>query len=416
MGPITLFDKSFLQSLSLDEAVWFDAFFIPVICPIFYVETLADLAKARKDRTAESAVRIIAQKTPELSGGPCMFHQELAAGNLLGYDVPMDARIPRPGGRYVTGGGQSGIVYDESPEMKAYARWQDEQFFEVERSFATGWRKILEAADLNEIAKGLRRLGVDGKSCNSLEQAKEMAQEIVDSSSNPYERLEMAVQFFHIPQQHYSTLIERWKALGQPVLSAFAPYAAYVLTVEIFFHISVAANLISSERPSNRTDIAYLFYLPFCMMFVSKDRLHRRTAKLFLRSNQEFVWGSDLKDDLKRLNTHFLALPEEERDQGVLRISRHPPIEGEFLTTALWRKWMSDTAFSGRDHASEVDPEISRKVLERLNAFTEGDTLPASQIAETGDELGAMGIQRLVHRRKGSWYLLPKDLPDPAHD
>ena len=256
MGPITLFDKSFLQSLSLDEAVWFDAFFIPVICPIFYVETLADLAKARKDRTAESAVRIIAQKTPELSGGPCMFHQELAAGNLLGYDVPMDARIPRPGGRYVTGGGQSGIVYDESPEMKAYARWQDEQFFEVERSFATGWRKILEAADLNEIAKGLRRLGVDGKSCNSLEQAKEMAQEIVDSSSNPYERLEMAVQFFHIPQQHYSTLIERWKALGQPVISAFAPYAAYVLTVEIFFHISVAANLISSERPSNRTDIA----------------------------------------------------------------------------------------------------------------------------------------------------------------
>ena len=193
---------------------------------------------------------------------------------------------------------------------------------------------------------------MDGKSCNSLEQAKEMAQEIVDSSSNPYERLEMAVQFFHIPQQHYSTLIERWKALGQPVLSAFAPYAAYVLTVEIFFHISVAANLISSERPSNRTDIAYLFYLPFCMMFVSNDRLHRRTAKLFLRSNQEFVWGSDLKDDLKRLNTHFLALPEEERDQGVLRISRHPPIEGEFLTTALWRKWMSDTAF--RDGITRV--------------------------------------------------------------
>ena len=47
MGPIALFDKSFLQSLSLDEAVWFDAFYMPVICPIFFVESLADLAKAQ---------------------------------------------------------------------------------------------------------------------------------------------------------------------------------------------------------------------------------------------------------------------------------------------------------------------------------------------------------------------------------
>ncbi len=42
MGPITLFDKSFLQSLSIDESVWFDNFFYSVICPIFYVETLAE--------------------------------------------------------------------------------------------------------------------------------------------------------------------------------------------------------------------------------------------------------------------------------------------------------------------------------------------------------------------------------------
>ena len=416
MGPITLFDKSFLQSLSLDEAVWFDAFFIPVICPIFYVETLADLAKAQADRTADTAVRIIAQKTPELSGSPCIFHQELAVENLLGQDVPMNGRIPRPGGRYVMGGGQSGVVYNESPEMKAYGRWQDEQFFEVERSFAAGWRKILEAADLNEIATGLRKLGVDGKSCKSLEQARGMAQAIVDSPGRPFERLGMAVQFFNIPQQYHSPLFERWKAHGHRTLHEFAPYAAYVLTVEIFFHICVAASLISPERSSNRTDIAYLFYLPFCMMFVSNDRLHRRTANLFLRSDQEFVWGFDLKKDLKRLNEHFSALPEEERDKGVLRMARHPPVEGEFLTTALWRRWMSDTAFSERDHANEIDPELSRRLLERLNAFTEGEGLSASQMAESGGDPAAMSIERRVHRRKGSWYMVPKDLPDPDPD
>ena len=45
MGPIALFDKSFLQSISADESVWFDRFFMPIVCPIFYVETLGNLAK-----------------------------------------------------------------------------------------------------------------------------------------------------------------------------------------------------------------------------------------------------------------------------------------------------------------------------------------------------------------------------------
>ena len=242
MKPITLFDKSFLQSLSLDEAVWFDAFFMPVICPIFYVETLANLAKVQTNRTADTEVRIIAEKTPVLSGGPCIFHKQLATMNLLGDDVPMDGRIFLPGGRYVTGGGLTGFVYDESSEMKAFNRWQDEQFLEVERLFAAGWRRALEEADFNEIAEGLHKLGIDGKSCTCHKQAKLMAQAVVDGSSNSFEQLVMAVQFFDIEPKHHSTLFERWRALGQPALSAFAPYAAYVLTVVIFFHISIAAN------------------------------------------------------------------------------------------------------------------------------------------------------------------------------
>jgi hypothetical protein len=51
MGPMALFDKSFLQSISTDEAVWFDHFFIPIICPVFYVETLGNLAKEETLRT-----------------------------------------------------------------------------------------------------------------------------------------------------------------------------------------------------------------------------------------------------------------------------------------------------------------------------------------------------------------------------
>jgi len=58
---ITLFDKSFFQSLSLDESVWFDHFYKPVVCPIFYMETLADLAHEElRGRTPDREVQILA--------------------------------------------------------------------------------------------------------------------------------------------------------------------------------------------------------------------------------------------------------------------------------------------------------------------------------------------------------------------
>jgi hypothetical protein len=125
----TLFDKSFLQSLSVDESVWFDQHFLPVICPVFYVETLADLAKQPTERgPAENEVRKIAAKFPEMRGYPCAGHFTMAIGGLLGQTVPMDGRVPLAGGRYVKSGNRRGTVFDESPETTAFIRWQRGEF------------------------------------------------------------------------------------------------------------------------------------------------------------------------------------------------------------------------------------------------------------------------------------------------
>ena len=121
MGPIALFDKSFLQSLNLDEAVWFDQFFIANISPLFYVETLADLDKEiSHGRTAEQVVGGIAAKTPELSGAPNVHHQELLLANLMGQPISMSARPVIAGGRPVESGGKRGINIDISPELVSF--------------------------------------------------------------------------------------------------------------------------------------------------------------------------------------------------------------------------------------------------------------------------------------------------------
>lgn len=326
MGPITLFDKSFLQSLSLDESVWFDHFFYPVICPVFYVETLADLEKAvRQGRTPEQEVGYIADKTPELHGGPCNYHGTLCLANLMGHEIPMDGRILVAGGRLVkTDEGKSGTVFEHSPEAQALSRWQDGKFLEVERKFAKVWRTSLENLDLLAVASGIRAMGVDGKTCKSLDQAKEMADRII-SFNRPSDIIKLASIFLGFSLKFEKSIIEEWGRAEYPPLPVYAPYAAHVLSIEVFFQIALGSNLISAQRISNRTDIAYLFYLPFCMIFVSSDKLHRRCAPLFLRADQGFVWGEDLKADLRRLNEHYLSLPDAEKEKGITRFASTPP-------------------------------------------------------------------------------------------
>jgi hypothetical protein len=296
MGPIMLFDKSFLQALTVDESVWFGHFFMPVVCPIFFVETLADLEKeVPEGRTAEQEVRIIAEKFPEQSAKPCLFHGTMLSGDLLGHPVPLDGRIPLPGGRPVAKGDKVGYIFDQSPEMEAFSRWQRQEFLSVERQIARVWREQLKAIDLKMLVPLFKQLGIDGRSCRSLELAREYARTATTARGKHFPIAELLTVFAGMPPQLAHAVLERWAIAGYRPLVEHAPYAAHVLSVELFFQFALAASLISTDRASNRVDVAYLNYLPFCHAFVSSDRLHQRCAPLFLRDNQRFVWGPDLK-------------------------------------------------------------------------------------------------------------------------
>jgi hypothetical protein len=411
MGPIALFDKSFLQSLNVDESVWFDHFFYPIVCPLFYVETLADLEKAvRAGRKPEQEVGFIAQKTPEMHGGPCIHHSTLCLANLMGNSIPMNGRIPVAGGRPVKVEGEVGVIFDLSPEAQAFSRWQNGEFLEVERQFAQSWRASLASLDLAAVASGMRACGIEPKTCKSLEDAKRLTDAIVSSTDNQSDQMMLAFLFLEIPGQYQRPILEKWTAAGCPPLSTYAPYAAYVLKVEVFFQIALAASHISIERPSNRLDIAYLFYLPFSMVFVSSDKLHRRCTPLFLRPDQEFVWGEDLKADLKRLNEHYLQLPDEKKEKGIMRFASYPPETGNFLVSGVWDRHMR--SWRGKSSVERPPPDLTndKMTIDRLTRFTKAPTAQPEQIDFAPDDADVMSIQRRVHKRKGSWYQVPKNL------
>jgi len=416
MGPIALFDKSFLQSLSLDESVWFSHFFTPLVCPLFYVETLADLEKAvRAGRTPEQEVGIIARKFPELSAVPNVYHGNAALGELLGHTVAMK-RVPlRGGGRVVTRNGERGIVFDESAEAEAFARWQRSEFLEVERGMARNWRAAVQGIDLQAIATQLRDMGIDASTCRTLEDARGMAQALVSARDKTFAQIALVMAVVNVPRQYQDTVVERWKIAGYRPLIQHAPYVAHVVNVELFFRFALAAHLIGSERASNRVDMAYLNYLPFCMMFVSSDDLHRRCAPHFMGERQQFVWGPDLKEDLQRINQHFMELPEDVKERGIMSFAHAPPKRDGSLVRELRSTFMG-AGYDDRPPVAIQKDEKNAELVRQLTAWTEAPAASTEMARDVGANTRMTAIQRKVHKKKGSWYQVPRDLPQKEQE
>ena len=410
MGPITLFDKSFLQSLHVDESVWFDNFFYPVICPIFYVETLADLKKPKLRRSPEEEVGIIANKFPEMHCAPILHHGRMAISNLLGDQVPLTGQIPRVIRRQVKSENLKGVVYDPLPEEEAFLRWQSREFHDLEREFASTWRANLESLDLKRIPDEFRKLGISGRNCKSSREAKSIADALVNGTDKTLEVLGFLFFVLDIPQEGRNLIMERWVAAKFPPLSSFAPYAAHFLTVEIFFQISLEASQISSDRPSNRLDIAYLYYLPFCQVFVSWDKLHCQCAPLFLRENQTFIWGPELKRSLSVLDQHYSGLPESEQEKGVMHFAPYPPTEIESIVSREWDKYLH----GWREYAQEppIESNSNPDIVNKLKNLTEAPPLRPEAVDFDPEDANVMVVKRKVHKTKGKWWQLPRDLED----
>lgn len=412
MGPITLFDKSFLQMLSTDEAVWFDHYFLGVVAPIFFVETLADLGKpARAGKTPEEEVAIIAAKTPEISGVPCHFHQELCIHDLLGHRVPMNSQVPVAGARQVRRAGQNGAVLEETPEARAFRRWKTGRFDELERFHARAWRAHLASIDLSRLQAAMRAVGVSPQTCKSLEQAKAYADEGVRALTKSVGRFAATLHSLQVPEDVRPVITERWKKAKKPGLHTFAPYAAHLLSIELFFRLAIGANLLGTSRPSHRADIAYLNYLPFCQVFVSEDHVHQRCAPLFLRPDQVFIRASNLKANLKTINEHFLAQPGA-LGQGIHRFAQTLPAGVTGVAYDLCARYAPGRLPGARREVdlTETAPEKTDNLRRTINDWVDAPEVARPQPVQDG-ELASFVIKRVVHSKRGSWFQIDPSIP-----
>jgi hypothetical protein len=422
-GITLLFDKSFLQSLSAEESLWLDIFYISNICPYFYVETLADLKKGDDQDKAEEEVRKIAKKFPEINGLPNVSHINLCLHELLGYRVPMQGQIVHPPMKNFNNNGEIGFYANSSPEADAFLRWQLGQYSEIELDQAQLWRKTLNNIDLDGIAESFKTFKIDEQKCKSLEDCFRLASQIVSSVENRTQKMNMAFNFLQLEQRVCKSIMTRWKSNGYKKLTKYAPYMAYVLKLELFFQIAILNKLISSERKSNRTDISYLFYLPFTETFVTNDEQQSKWARFFLNSKQEILDGKVLKNDLKALNLFYKKdIPEYEKEKGIISLVHHPPFEGDFLTSKLWdkyrpnwRKMDNNATFNDLPGKLEEIPESKKEFLKNIKKNSSANHNMNSRV-DFDPSHHIFVRQKFIRQTKGSWYQVHKDIPPMEED
>jgi hypothetical protein len=404
-GPSLIFDKSALQCLSFDEAIWLDNFYRCNITPLFYIETLGDLEKqVASGRAPEEVVGEIAYKSPDWQSVANVHHMSVLWGELSGR-VDVDFTMGRPaigGGQTIVLNGQAGMLFQPSKEDEALRRWQNREFLDIERQIAKGWRRGLSRINPQEYATVINRLA-DRRKLGGFAEAKALADEIIDLWEQQFV-LVLGLSLVGVPGDYRTEIAEQWVARGKPPLREAFPYFCHVLSIDFTFYFATAAKLVrNAAKPSNMVDIAYLYYLPFCCVFASGDRLHRNLAPLFMRPFQKFLTSDQLKQELKQLNEYYSALPDEVLNTGLINFASTPPNDLSFLTTQLWDqylpKWRGDPGY----RKNELSPGMQKALVEMLNRWDKEGKPADPSVNLSSDEVAQLTIKKKISLRKGQW-------------
>lgn len=386
-----------------------DNFYMSTITPLFYVECLADLEKEiRSKSTSEQLVGSLADRTPESQSYPNVHHMTILNAELSRqFDLfTVYGRVMLAGGEPVQLGDKKGFVFRQSPEAEALSRWTKREFLDVERQIAKDWRKSLNRVDFDAMVRSVMGELGHWRKPKTLEDAKELADAIIDYM-DPEWLLRFGLNLLGVPEAT-EWVIEDWIVRRRPPLREHVPYFVFMLSINVFFCLVLPTQLLRNVKASHHVDLAYLYYLPFCSVFTSKDNFHAQIVPLFLSPIQDFVNGIDFKEDLKKLNALYSSLPDEVLKTGLINFAAYPPDDTSFVVTRMWDKYLPPWRAIKAQPKKERDPEEEKRVLEEVRQLSESPDLQSHDERDI-DKVQYVKLERSVHPKKGKWFRFSED-------
>ena len=298
----------------------------------------------------------------------------------------MDGRPHVHGGISVkTESGEKGFRFEESPEEQAINRWKVGQFTEAEHILANRWRESTREFDFEAIKQKLRQILIQSNFIKDFEGLNIILDSVLLQKEIQKEWLFGLVSEFQLNIEIAQRTFLRWEQGNFSFIKEFAPYAFYCFKVNMFFYLGLLQNLIGT-KPTNRLDLEYLYYLPFCMVFSSNDKFHKNISPFFLRPDQLFVEGAALKKDITLLTQEWNALDENARKERKSRYGSTPHENENSITFQLWQKLMNRSLLDYGDRESNLNEEQKAKLLEKLNRFMEAsEDLDSSRLKSFED-------------------------------
>lgn len=341
MGPIVILDKSTFQSLSKREHLFLRKHFKENLTPILGLELLGDLRKeTHGSKTAEEKVTELAEKFGGSGPVTNVDYRTLCVESLLGNHFPLDGRIIPQSARSVQDAeGGWGVVINLSPLNQAILRWRRGEFEEFEREFAAFWREATRNFDFDSFRDQLNVHHVILPKVYNFTELKETVGRLLATPTHQDVWLSWLLDQLSVSEEYEIAIRARWNGSPSVLLKDFSPYSWHCLRVLLMLLVGTRHRLLRWQ-PTNLLDAQYLYYLPFCMVFISGDRLHHDLAPLLVRDDQSFVVGEELKADLKRLSEFSDSLSEAERNKLAYALGFHPPPKKDSVVHQLWKKYM----------------------------------------------------------------------------
>jgi hypothetical protein len=305
-----MFDKSAFQALNAAQHGQLIFRFQEMVAPILLLEMMGDLSKPPEDPgRAMHFVRRLAEKFHG-SGGTINTEWKLAcAGSLTGnFEPPMTGQILVDDFKEGVGpDGERAIVLEPTDGNRNILRWAQAQFHADEHEAAEHFRKRAHAFEISElmgrylnttnvpIVNALEKIpgAVDGVLSDPAMQ-KTLIEWLID-------QLRFAGRVLRITGPVAQIRTETrvcWEAAKRPLLRDFAPYAHHCARALLML---IVGNKVLSRRPTNRLDVEYLLYLPFCHLFVTNDPLHEQLGPMLLRPDQRILRSDVLMHDPQRV-------------------------------------------------------------------------------------------------------------------
>jgi hypothetical protein len=373
MGPIIILDKSTLQGLSHNELTFLDKHYFLNIPPVLVAEILGDLTKQRREGKPlpGDVVALLSRKLGGLDRIVSLPYRVICLRNLLGQPLPRHRQVVvGPSRRVVTKGGVVGQWIDELPEEAALRHWGAGRFSEVERLLSAAWRAAATSVDHSLYVKRLSRFHVILPAASTLDEAVSSVDAVLGKQPLQVPLLSLLLEDLGCSQEEAHAVQNRWSQLKPQFIRSFAPYAEFCLRALLLFVVASRNDLIG-QRATNRVDLEYLFYLPFCMVFSSNDVFHRCLAPLLLEADQDFVLAEELKNDLAMIADRWAGLTEEEKLEREYQYGCSPPEVESSPTACLWRKHMRPWQPGSGNIAVKFTPEQHARLLEKLRQYTD---------------------------------------------